>query len=198
MTMSSLSEPYFTPEEYLELENKAETKSEYISGQIYAMSGASIPHNIITANVIGSLYAQLRGKPYRVYPGDLRVKVPATDLYTYPDVVVICGRPELDERDPMTVTNPSVIVEVLSPSTEAYDRGAKFAHYRRLDTLTDYLLISQDKMQSEHYSKWSDKQWLLRISESGTDRVEISSIGCDLLLSDLYEDVDWSTTELEN
>jgi Uma2 family endonuclease len=134
-----------TPNEYLILERQAPYKSEYRDGQIVAMSGASRQHNIITANVVAELHAQLKQRSCTVLPSDMRVKVTSTGLYTYPDVVVVCGEALFDDNQQDTLLNPTLIVEVLSKSTEAYDRGDKFKHYRHLPSLAEYLLISQDK-----------------------------------------------------
>src|SRR5438105_11912 len=149
--MSSLTEGFFTAEQYLALEREADYKSEYVNGQIYAMSGASREHNLIAFNLITALGTQLRGRPCEGYGGDMRVKVSPTGMYTYPDVSVVCGEPHFDDAQLDTLTNPTVIIEVLSPSTELFDRGGKFAHYRTLQSLSDYVLVAQDKMQVEHF-----------------------------------------------
>src|SRR5206468_6291774 len=120
--------------------------SEYINGQIYAMSGASREHNLIVVNLIRELSSQLRGRPCEVYASDMRVKVRPTGMYTYPDVVAVCGEPRFEDEQVDTLVNPAVIVEVLSPSTEAYDRGQKFAHYRKLESLTEYVLVAQNEV----------------------------------------------------
>src|SRR5580765_534258 len=136
--MSTLAKEYYTPEQYLALEREAEYKSEYINGQIYAMLGASREHIVIAVNLVSELRTQFRGRPCEVYNSDMRVKVNPTGMYTYPDVTATCGEPVFDDKQRNTLTNPNVIIEVLSPSTEVYDRGVKFAHYRRLRSLTDY------------------------------------------------------------
>ena len=133
--MSALPEPFITPEQYLEIERKAADKSEYHSGQMFAMAGASREHNLITANVVGELRSLLRGRPCKTYPSDMRVLVLATGLHTYPDVSVACGEPEFLDGALDVLLNPLVIVEVLSSSTEPYDRGAKFALYQHLPSL---------------------------------------------------------------
>ncbi len=186
--MTSVAKDYYTPQEYLALERAAEYKSEYINGQIYAMSGASRGHNLIAGNVFRDISSQLRGRPCEVYVSDMRVQVSPTGMYTYPDVVAVCDEPRFEAED--TLLNPTVIVEVLSPSTEAYDRGEKFAHYRRLASLTDYLLVSQDKVRLEHYTRQSGgDQWILT-EVSGLDGVlHLASIDCKLALSNVYEKV---------
>jgi Uma2 family endonuclease len=140
-----------TEAEYLEIERTAEWKSEFFNGEMFAMAGATPEHVLIAGNVAAELRLQLRGRPCRVYPVDLRVKVSDTGLYTYPDVVVVCGEPRFDELRGDTLLNPTLIVEVLSSSTEAYDRGDKFAHYRRLDSLQEYVLVAQDRCRIERF-----------------------------------------------
>ena len=136
--MSSVAlQSHLTPAEYLALERKATTKSEYFEGQIYATSGASRAHNLIVANLISAFHAQLSERAYEVYANDMRVKVDATGLYTYPDVLVVCDEPRFENADLDTLLNPTVLVEALSPSTEAYDRGEKFSHYRHLESLQE-------------------------------------------------------------
>jgi Uma2 family endonuclease len=186
--MPALPTTHYTPQQYLALEREAEYKSELINGQIYAMSGASREHNLIAGNVFGELRSQLKGRPCEAYTSDMRVEVSPTGMYTYPDVTVVCNSPRFEDDHVDTLLNPSVIVEVLSPSTEAYDRGEKFAHYRRLDSLTDYLLVSQDKARVEHFVRHGTRrnQWVLT-EISGLDGVlRLASIGCDVSLSEIY------------
>jgi Uma2 family endonuclease len=161
--MSSAPELYYTPEQYLEIERRAEGKSEYVNGQIFAMAGASPRHSALSITLSSLLFLQLRGRPCRVFDSDLQLKVPDTGLYTYPDVTVAIGERRFDELDPNTLTNPTAILEVLSPSTEAYDRGEKFAHYQRLESLREYVLVAQDKMRVEQFTRQGDREWLLRV-----------------------------------
>lgn len=184
-----------TPGEYLELERRSEVKNEYWNGEIYAMAGASSRHSLIAANVIASFHARLKGSSCTVYTGDLRVKVNATGLYTYPDVVVVCGTADFDDRFQDTLENPAVIVEVLSKSTESYDRGVKFEHYRTLDSLTDYLLVSQDTACVEHRMRHSPDKWLLGIYQGLESVVPMPSLVIDLPLAEVYESVEWSTVD---
>src|SRR5690242_1556857 len=146
-----LQTPRYTPEEYLAHERQAEHKSEYIAGQIIAMSGASRAHNRISVNLLRVLSSQTLDGPCETYGSDLRVKVSARGMYTYPDVTVVCGRQEFEDAQVDTLLNPTLIVEILSPSTEAYDRGAKFGYYRALPSLREYLLVAQDQVLLEHY-----------------------------------------------
>jgi Uma2 family endonuclease len=191
--MSSLPQTLYSPEEYLALERKAEYKSEYINGQILAMSGASKTHNLIRGNIFAAIHSQLRGKPCEVYIGDMRVKVNPMGMYTYPDVVAVCGEGRFEDEQIDTLTNPTVVVEVLSPSTEAYDRGVKFAHYRKLASLQEYVLVAQDEVRIEYFARHSGPggQWMLtEISElDGT--LHLASIGCDLALRDIYDRVEF-------
>jgi len=145
MSLQSEKQQPLTPEQYLEIERKAEYKSEYFNGETFAMAGASRRHNLITGNVFAAIHRQIRNRPCEAYTNDMRVKVSESGLYTYPDVVVVCEKPEFDDEHRDTLLNPSLIVEVLSESTEAYDRGKKFENYRMIASLSDYLLIAQDK-----------------------------------------------------
>src|SRR5215218_3291887 len=129
--MSSQTRPHYTLQEYLAIERSSQQKNEYLNGEIFAMGGASERHNLIVGNVFASLHAQLRGQPCKVYSSDMRVKIDTTGLYTYPDVVALCGEARFDDEQHDTLINPNIIIEVLSKSTEGYDRGEKFAHYRR-------------------------------------------------------------------
>ncbi|MBA2594014.1 MAG: Uma2 family endonuclease [Pseudomonadota bacterium] len=192
--MRSLAQPSCTPEEYLALERKATRKSEYVNGHVFAMAGASLEHNQITFNIAVELGVQLRGRPCAAYVSDLRVKVAATGLYTYPDVVALCGEAIFEDSAMDTLVNPQVIIEVLSASTEAYDRGEKFAHYRRFPTLTDYVLIAQDKVPVEHYVR-QDRQWVLSEADEWNDTIHLSSIDCRLALRDIYDKVEFSDTD---
>ena len=192
--MSSLAQSRSTPEYYLALERQAKHRSEYINGSIFAMAGASRQHNLIAGNVFGELRTQLRGRPCEAYINDMRVKVSVTGLYTYPDVVALCGEPNFEDTQVDTLLNPSVIVEVLSDSTEAYDRGEKFAHYRRLESLRDYVLIAQNKVRVEHYVRQGN-QWVLSEASTLSSAVHLSSISCEVVLRDIYERIEFSSDD---
>ncbi|HEX8597194.1 MAG TPA: Uma2 family endonuclease [Chloroflexia bacterium] len=196
--MSVAVEPYYSPEQYLDLERKAQFRSEYVNGSIYAMSGTSREHNLISLNMAGELRAQLRGQPCEVYISDMRVKVSVTGMYTYPDVVAVCGEPAFDDEQIDTLTNPNMIVEVLSPSTEGYDRGEKFAHYRRLESLQDYVLVAQDKVRVEHFARRdnSSGQWVLTEISDPDGTLHLASIGCDLSLRDIYDRVEFTDSSV--
>lgn len=180
---------------YTDLERSSGIKHEYYRGSVYAMTGASPRHNLIVANVIALLHAQLRGRSCTVYPSDLRIKVEQTGLYTYPDISVICGELHLDSAKRDTATNPTVLVEVLSPSTRDYDRGTKFQHYRTIDTLCEYMVISQELPHIEQYIRQDNDEWLLREFERPGQVVTLESISCRLDLESIYEKVVFSTLE---
>jgi Uma2 family endonuclease len=188
--MASQVKAHYTPEEYLALERQAEYKSEYFDGEIFAMTGASRRHNLVSANVLASLHGQLRKRPCEIYPSDMRVKVSPTGLYTYPDVVIVCGEPTFDDKQKDTLLNPTVLVEVLSKSTASYDRGEKFEHYRKLDSLAEYLVIAQNKYHAEHYVRQIDNRWLLSETDDVQKTIHLSSIECDLALADIYDKVE--------
>jgi Uma2 family endonuclease len=173
----------YTFAEYLALEAASDTRHEYLNGEIFAMAGGTPEHGALSANVIGELYASLRGGSCVVYTSDVRVRVRATGLDTYPDVSVACGA-ERDPEDTNAVVNPVVLVEVLSDSTEAYDRGEKFAHYRRIPSLRDYLLVSQHEARVEHYRRNDDDTWTLR--DVRPPEVVHLSIGCELSVVAVY------------
>ncbi|MDM8557682.1 Uma2 family endonuclease [Candidatus Parabeggiatoa sp. HSG14] len=181
---------YITPEEYLALERKAEYKSEYFEGEIFAMSGASLEHNQITANVLAEIHTQFKKRPCRVYVNDMRVKVSPTGLYTYPDIVALCDKPRFDDAQKDTLLNPTVLIEVLSDSTANYDRGTKFKHYRTLDSLKEYLLVAQDEYHIEHHVKQENNQWLLSETSDLQEVIELPSINCHLALIDIYDKVE--------
>ena len=182
--------PYLTSQAYLAQEREAETKSEYYAGQVYAMSGTSETHNLIVTNMIIALGSRLRKRPCKVYPSDMRVKVSSTGLYTYPDVTVVCGKPEFDDKQKDTLLNPTVIIEVLSDSTEAYDRGKKFGHYRTLESLAEYLLIAQDAVAIDRYVRQPDGRWLLTAYRGLAAVAMIDAIDCELPLAEVYDKVE--------
>ena len=179
-----------TPEEYLASERQATYKSEYVNGEVFAMSGASPRHVLIVTNVVAELRQQLKQRPCTVYSTDLRVKVRPTGLYTYPDVIVVCGQPQFDEEQHDTLLNPTVLVEVLSESTKDYDRGGKFEHYRTLTSLAEYVLIAQDKHHVEHFVRQPDNRWLLAETNNLHDTIHLPSIVCDLALTEVYDKVE--------
>ena len=181
--------PPVSPTEYLVRERAAEYRSEYVDGEVCMMTGASRKHSLVTLNVGRSLADQLRGRPCETYLNDMRVKVARTGAYVYPDVLVSCGSAEVEDEHDDTLLNPTLLVEVLSPSTEAFDRGRKWEHYRRLPTLMDYLLVAQDRPRVERYTREGDGLWLFSETNGLDGVVSIDSVGCTLALRDVYERV---------
>ncbi len=178
-----------TPEEYLEAEQAAERKSEYLNGEVFAMAGTTLRHNLIVTNLVRDLGNQLRRLPCKVYSQDLRVRVSATGLYTYPDVLVTCGEEQLAEGPGSpSLLNPVVLIEVLSESTRDYDRGQKFEHYRTLRSLKEYVTIDQTKMHIEHWQFQSVGSWLLSEFSQPGDSISLV-INAKLSLADIYEKV---------
>ncbi|HET6762654.1 MAG TPA: Uma2 family endonuclease [Longimicrobiaceae bacterium] len=178
-----------TPQEYLAFERASESKHEYVDGEVRAMGGASLDHATIVSNVSGELRAQLRGRGCRVVTNDVRVKVESASGYLYPDVTVVCGKPELEDDRFDTLMNPGLIVEVLSPSTGDYDRGKKWEKYRQIPSLREYVIISQDRAHVERYTRQGERFWVLFETADLDETVELTSIGAALRLGDVYEQV---------
>ena len=185
--MVSQPQPYTTPEDYLALERRAKTRSEYHDGEIVAMAGASREHNLIVFDTVREISTQLRGQPCEGYPSDMRVWIPSHHVYTYPDVVVVCGEPEFQDSAVDTLLNPILIVEVLSPSTAAYDQGQKFALYRSLPSLREYLLIAQDEPRLVLYRRDPDNRWFIGDAHGLDATLDLATGGVTLALRDLYE-----------
>ena len=176
----------YTPEEYLALERNAEFKSEYLDGRIVAMTGATIAHVTITGNVNGELRQRLRGGPCRAVASEMRVQVGEGRRYVYPDVVAFCGEPRFMDGTLDTLMNPALIVEVLSPSTEAYDRGEKFLHYRDIESLQEYVLVAQDRVLVERFVR-AGEFWTLSTISDPDASLELTSVRCEIPLRDIYE-----------
>lgn len=189
--MTAVPKIYLTPVEYLAFERQSDVKHAYFRGELFAMAGASRQHVRISINITTVLDNQLKGRHCEVFNGDMRVKVSPTGLYTYPDTSVVCGRPRFEDNELDTLLNPTVIVEILSKSTEAYDRGERFAHYRTLDTLTDYLLISQDKPRIERFTRQADGAWLFTECIGLAAVMTLESIQCQLPLAEVYDRVEF-------
>ena len=175
-------------EEYLAIERAAEFKSEFYDGVMYAMSGASYEHNLINVNLLANLHNQLRGGPCRALVNDLRTSLTQGN-YAYPDIVVVCGKPEFIDDQFDTITNPRVIIEVLSPSTQKWDRGGKFAHYQRIATLQHYILVGQDGPAVERRDRQADDSWLTTGISWPDGILTLGSIGTAVPLSEIYLDV---------
>jgi Uma2 family endonuclease len=188
--MSALRKTLLSPAEYLAIERQAERKSEYFAGEMFTMAGAVEGHNIIALNVGSELRFQLKKRPCKVYPSDMRVKIPATVLYAYPDVVVVCGKPAFEDEVKDTLLNPTLIVEVLSASTEAYDRGKKFEHYSRIPSFCEYVLITQNQHKVEQFTKQNDGKWLYAVANGLAGVLKLASIDCELALVEVYDKVE--------
>ncbi|PZN72735.1 MAG: hypothetical protein DM484_23955 [Candidatus Methylumidiphilus alinenensis] len=185
-----------TPEEYLAQERSAEFKSEYYHGKIYAMSGASREHNQISSNITASLVVKLLDKPCSVYANDMKVWIDKAHKYTYPDLIVACDPQHFEDEHTDVLLNPSVIIEILSDSTETYDRGLKFFHYQRIDSLCEYLLISQKFCHVEKYERQANNLWVYSEFHEMNDEVTINAINCKILLSEIYRKVNLKETIL--
>jgi Uma2 family endonuclease len=195
MPMATEPKRFVTPEEYLAGERESLDKSEYLQGQVFAMGGASPRHVLIVTNLVSELRSQLKRRSCAVFSTDLRIMVSETGLYTYPDVVVVCDGLKFRDGFKDTVTNPTLIVEVLSKSTKDYDRGEKFEHYRTIDSLKEYLLIAQDRPYVEHHLRQPDNKWLLSETGDLNGVIQLPTIGCSLALAEIYDKVDQITTE---
>ncbi|MBI4673159.1 MAG: Uma2 family endonuclease [Chloroflexi bacterium] len=180
----------YTPEEYLALEEVAESRHEYFEGQIYMMAGGSADHSLITVNLASELRQQLKRKPCRVFNSDLRLYVEGTTLYTYPDVMVICGKIEYARGRDDTALNPSVIIEVLSPATRKYDRTEKFRLYKHIPSFQEYLLVESSRAHIEHY-RLEGRRWSTEIANGLDKRIAIETLNCEILIGDIYDKVSW-------
>jgi Uma2 family endonuclease len=183
---------FITEEEYLDLEELSETRNEYFNGEIFAMAGASYNHIVCNGNIYASLHNQLKKRNCRVLNSDMRVLIKKTGLYTYPDLTIVCGKSELKKYKGLeTLTNPTLIVEILSPTTADYDKGAKFEHYRTIDSLQEYVLVWQDKKRVARYTKQTDNSWLLTDFIGEDAEIELKSIECRLTMDDIYDKVEF-------
>ena len=187
--MSAVSVSQYTLAEYLAREETAVYKSEFYRGQIFAMSGGTLEHNTVGGNVFTALRIRLRGSPCLPFNSDQRIRIPGNGLVTYPDVSIVCGGPQRDPQSPTAVNNPSVIFEVLSDSTESYDRGKKFDLYRQLESLREYILVAQDEAHVERFVRQADDSWLLTVFKGLDAVLELTTLGCSLPLAEVYEDV---------
>ena len=192
---------YYSPQEYLRLEREADYKSEYFKGEIFAMAGASENHNMISRRVSGSLYNHLQRKKCTHYSADMKLHIPANTLYTYPDLMVVCGDKKFVDGEKDIIMNPVIIIEILSKTTEAYDRGDKFALYRSIPSLREYVMISSTSLRAEVMRKESDLGLWFLASEADTleGSIEIKNIDLELSLSDIYEETEGIiNTEISN
>jgi Uma2 family endonuclease len=180
-----------TVAEYLARERNAPFKSEYYRGETFAMAGASRQHNGVKENLIGELYNQFKGSPCRTFSSDQRVKVEATGLFTYPDIVIVCGKAEYAAEDPDSLVNPVAIIEVLSPSTENYDRGAKFRQYQQVPSLKEYVLVSQEEPLVERFVRQTDNTWVLTVLTGLTGQLAFATIPARIPLADVFNGVEF-------
>lgn len=183
----------YTIEEYLALERGSDLKHEYIAGEIVAMAGATRAHNLITGNIAQRLRNQLEGTRCETYSNDMRVRTTPAD-YTYPDVVVVCDEPQFEEAELDTLLNPTVVIEVLSKTSEARDRGEKFSDYRGVESVKEIVFVSQHRMRVEHYVRQSNDEWTLHDISDHAGVIVLSSIGCTLTLAEIYERVEFPPT----
>jgi Uma2 family endonuclease len=207
--MALQPKPHLSFDEWLEGERASlEGRSEYVAGEVFAMTGASVEHNAVVGNILGQLWTQMKGRPCHVYANDLKVRVRTADAGKYPDLIALCGEHEFQDGRRDVLLNPSLIVEVLtaregrdvrnagavadnSDSTEAYDRGNKFAIYRQIPSLREYLLVSQHRVQVELYSRGDDGRWTLSDYSAPTDSVPLASVGCTLALAEVFDKVEF-------
>lgn len=187
--MTAQPQPRITPEEYLAFERGSDTRHEYYAGVIVAMAGGTARHNRIAGSTYVSMYNQLRGRNCNIYPSDMRVKAISTNIYSYPDVTVTCGDEQFEDSREDSLLNPVVIIEVLSPSTEKFDRGKKFQSYRTIPSLREYILIAQDDYHIERFVRYGENTWLLSEATGKDAYIEISAIQCVLRLEEIYERV---------
>ncbi|MBI5651769.1 MAG: Uma2 family endonuclease [Chloroflexi bacterium] len=186
--MAQARKKFITPEEYLAMEERAESKSEYLQGEIFAMAGGSFNHSTIISNCITVLSIALKGKPCRVLDSNMRLHVKPNGLYTYPDVMVVCGKAQFVAKRNDTLLNPIVIVEVLSPSTHSYDRVKKFALYKPIEALREYLLVDSERIHAT-LLRVVNKQWMIEMYDDRDARIGLTSIGCEIALRDLYDKI---------
>jgi Uma2 family endonuclease len=189
--MTALASTQYSFEDYLAIERELDTRNEYIGGQVYAMTGAKENHNLIVVNLAAELRARFKQRPCRVFANDMKVRINLADASTYPDVLALCGEREFHDQRKDIICNPSLIVEVLSPSTEAHDRGDKFALYRRLPSLQDYLLISQERMAAELYTRQADGRWLMSEFNQEQQVIRLDSVDCEVPMAEIYDKVEF-------
>jgi len=191
--MSAVPKPkLLTPEEYLAIEEKAEFKSEYYQGEMFAMAGASKDHNLLNENLSGELHAKLKGSGCRSMSRDQRLRVNPTGLYTYPDLVIVCGPRLYDPRNKDTLLNPNVVFEILSPSTEAYDRGSKFRQYQQVASIREIVLVSQDAMVVDVFERQADDRWMLTTFAGADASMKLATVPVIVPLADIYRDVEFA------
>jgi Uma2 family endonuclease len=188
--MSANPKKLLTPQEYLAQERRADFRSEYYRGEVFAMAGASWEHTLIKDNLARKAGNQLEDGPCHVLTSDMRVKIPATGLYTYPDIAIVCEKPQFEDEVFDTLLNPRVLVKILSDSTEKYDRGTKFAHYRQIPSLKEFVLTAQDRMLMERYVRQPDDSWLMTAFTDAARPFEFASVPVRVTLAEVYRGVE--------
>jgi Uma2 family endonuclease len=186
--MSTGAEKRYSAEEYLAFERQSETKHEYFDGEVFAMAGGTQPHSAIAGNLIGELRNETKERGCHVHTGDMRVLCP-TGLYTYPDVSVVCGELDLEDENKDTLLNPLVIVEVLSKSTDAYDRGRKFANYKTIESLKEYVLVAQDGVAIDHFARQKDGSWQQTTVTDPSASLNLPALECSIAVEEVYRNV---------
>lgn len=195
--MSAVAKTKMTEEEYLAKERASEFKSEFFNGEMFAMAGASIRHNLIKDNLIGDMHGKLAGSGCRTVSSDQRLKVDRTGLYTYPDIMIVCGKFERAELDSETIVNPQVIIEVLSDRTESYDRFEKFEHYKRLPSVREYILVAQNRVGIERYVRTAEGEWQIRSFTQADESFVFATVPVSVKVLDIYDGVEFpEATEL--
>jgi Uma2 family endonuclease len=192
--MSTVSKRLLSPHEYLARERLADVRSEFYRGEVFSMAGASWEHTLIKDNLAREAGNQLKSGPCRVLTSDMRVKVNRTGLYTYPDIVIVCDEPQFEDKVLDTLLNPRVVVEVLSDTTEKYDRGTKFAHYRQLPSILEYVLVAQDRPLVERYVRQTDDTWVLTAFSEMALTFAFGTIPVQIAITDIYREVKFPDT----
>lgn len=194
--MALQTQPEYSFDDYLAIEREAiDEKNEYAAGRVYAMTGASYNHNLVVSNLVAELRIQLKGRPCAVLSSDMRVRIESADACKYPDIVALCDEPRFYDGRRDVLMNPALLIEVLSPSTEAYDRGGKFAVYRTLPSLRKYVLVAQDRLSVEVFARQQGGRWLLSAFGTLDDKVELDSIQCRIPVRDIYDKVRFETSD---
>jgi len=196
--MQITQQRYYTPEEYLELEETAENKSEYVDGEIIPMAGASTNHNRIAGNLYSAANVAFKRENYEAFISDVRLWIPKQRIYTYPDVMIVAGEPKYYNNRTDTILNPQVIIEILSKSTRGYDKEGKFETYRKIESFQEYLLIDQTKIRVEQYSKTGKKRWVMREYDQEDENITFNSVPFEISLEDLYNKVKFEAIDLKN
>lgn len=190
--MIAQPKPRITVQDYFSRDRQSDTKLEYYTGVIVAQAGATARHNLIVANLIGHLYPQVRRDGCRIFPSDMRVQALDQSVYTYPDITVVCGTPQYADPNEMTLINPTIIIEILSPATEARDRTEKFVYYRSIDTLQEYILIAQNTPYVQRYTRQTPHFWYVHLTDDLADEITLEAMSCTLAMRAIYDGMDFA------